>query len=206
MKIKSFSRITALLTLSLAMAGCFKDEPLNTECDILEAVVSVSNPDEVFFQQSDSLQRVLSDESSIRFVVRRTADLTRMAPRFRITEGATIEPASGSVHDFSQGPVGYTVTSQDRQWSRHYQVSFQPLTVTVSDTVCHDFEHYGLDRQYNRFYIWYEQHDGANDSIWATGNGGFFIANQSKQADDYPTLPDDNGLDGRCVKPGRWAA
>ena len=192
--------MTTITAGTLALSGCFKDEPLNAECDILEATVSVEHPSDVFFQPSDSAVRVLSDESTITFTVRRTSDLTRLAPRFQITDGATISPASGSVHDFSQGPVGYTVTSQDGQWQRHYQVMFRPVTVTVSDTVCYDFEHYGLDSNYGKFYVWYEQDGETRDTIWATGNGGFFIANQTKGADDYPTVPWADGLDGHCLK------
>lgn len=191
----------SLMAGACLLTACFKDEPLNAECDVLEAAVSVDRPDEVFFQPSDSLIRVYSEQSAIQFVVRRSADLTRMAPRFKITEGATIEPASGTVHDFSQGPVVYTVTSEDRQWTRQYQVAFLPTTVTVTDTVCYDFEHTRIDDNYKKFYVWYEQDaDGTVDDIWATGNGGYFIANQSKTADQYPTVPDDDGLDGRCLK------
>ena len=154
----------------------------------------------VFFQASDSMVHVYSDQTSIQFTVRRTADLTQLAPRFKITEGATIQPASGSVHDFSQGSVSYTVTSQDRQWTRQYQVAFLPTTVTVTDTVSYDFEHFRLDDNYSKFYVWYEGSDDAPQDIWASGNGGFLIANQSKSAEEYPTVPDDNGLEGKCLK------
>lgn len=189
-----------LITGVLLLTGCFKDEPLNMECDILEATVSVAHPDEVFFHESDSLVRVGSEESNIVFTVRGTADLTQMAPRFRISEGAAISPESGSTHDFSQGPVTYNVSSQDKQWNRVYQVSFQPVTVTVADTVKYDFEHYQLDDKYQKFYVWYEEGTDGPEKIWATGNGGYFIANQSKAADNYPTVPDDNGMDGKCLK------
>lgn len=196
------TKIHYLLLLSaVLLSSCFKDEPLNAECDILEASVAVEHPEEMFFQKSDSLVRINSDESTIHFSVRRTADLTRLAPRFRITEGATINPESGSVHDFSQGAVDYTVTSQDGQWSRRYQVLFQPITVTVTDTVKFDFEHYQLDANYQKFYVWYEPSAEGPQQLWATGNGGFFIANQSKPADAYPTVPADGGVDGgQCVK------
>ena len=196
------TKIHYLLLLSaVLLSSCFKDEPLNAECDILEASVAVEHPEEMFFQTSDSLVRINSDESTIRFSVRRTADLTRLAPRFRITEGATINPESGSMHDFSQGAVDYTVTSQDGQWSRRYQVLFQPITVTVTDTVKFDFEHYQLDANYQKFYVWYEPSAEGPQQLWATGNGGFFIANQSKPADAYPPVPADGGVDGgQCVK------
>ena len=190
-----------ILALSTALCGCIKEEPLNAECDILEASVSVPRPSDTFFQESDTLVRISSDASTITFTVRRTADLSRMAPRFKITEGATIEPASGTVHDFSHGPVAYTVTSQDKQWSRRYDVAFRPVTVTVTDTVSYDFEHYDLDPNYHRFYVWYEEDADGRHDIWASGNGGFFIANQTKAATDYPTTPSDNGVDGgKCLR------
>ena len=193
--------LLALLALSVVLGGCFKDEPKNAECDILEVSVSVTHPSEAFFHESDTLVRVGSDASTITFTVRRTADLSSMAPRFRITDGATINPASGTTHDFSQGPVVYTVTSEDRQWSRRYEVAFQPVTVTVTDTVCYDFEHYELDAKYGKFYVWYEEGADGRQNIWASGNGGFFIANQSKGADEYPTTPSDGGVDGgKCLK------
>lgn len=192
--------ILLLLGGTLLYSGCFKEEPLNAECDILEASVSVARPAEVFFQESDTVVRVNSEDSQVLFSVRRSADLTRLAPRFKTTDGATMSPANGSVHDFSQGPVVYTVTSQDGQWSRQYQVEFRPVTVTKTDTVKYDFEHYELDAKYHKFYTWYEVGADGNEPIWASGNGGFFIANQSKSADDYPTVPDENGMDGKCLK------
>ena len=137
--------LVGFLALPIVFAGCFKDEPQNAECDILTASVTVAHPEEVFFHESDTLVTIGSEANSITFTVRRAADLTSMAPRFIITDGATIEPASGTVHDFSRGPVAYTVTSEDRQWSRRYEVAFHPVTVTVADTIRYDFEHYELD-------------------------------------------------------------
>lgn len=187
--------------MSVGLSGCFKDEPPNAECDILEASVTVARPAETFFHASDTLLRVISDASTITFTVRSSADLTHLAPHFKITDGATIVPASGTEHDFSQGPVVYTVTSENRQWSRRYEVAFHPVMVTVTDTVCYDFEHYGLDAKYRRYYVWYEEDDDGRQDIWASGNGGFFIANQSKSADSYPTTPADDGIDGgKCLR------
>lgn len=199
-KIKMMKTISLLLLSLLLLTGCFKDEPLNAECDILEASVYVVRPSEVFFQESDSLVRVNSEDSEVLFTVRRTADLTQLAPHFRITDGATISPANGSTHDFSHGSIAYTVTSENGQWSRQYKVTFQPVTVTKTDTVKYDFEHYELDANYQKFYAWYEQGADGPERIWASGNGGFFIANQSKGANDYPTVPSEDGLDGRCLK------
>lgn len=187
------------LLMTVVLTGCIKEEPLNMECDILEAAVTVPNPTEVFFHESDSLVRIKSDENVVVFTVRSTADLTQMAPTFKLSEGAVIEPANGSVHDFSQGPVIYHVTSQDGQWDRYYVVRFMPVTVTVTETVAYDFEHYRLDSNYLKFYEWYEEGDDLEDGIWATGNGGFFLANSSKAADAYPTVPLEEGVEGHGV-------
>lgn len=192
--------IVFMAVLSMLLTGCIKDEPLNAECDITDAYVSVSNPEDMFFHASDTLVHIGSEEGTIQFNVRRTADLTQLSPRFIITEGATISPASGSTHDFSQGSVTYTVTSQDKQWSRQYQVFFQPVTVTMADTVKYDFEYFGPDSKYQKFYEWYEESNGIVERQWATGNGGFFLANSSKAPEDYPTVPSYDGYDGSCVK------
>lgn len=192
--------IVFMAVLSMLLMGCIKDEPLNAECDITDAYVSVSNPEDMFFHASDTLVHIGSEEGTIQFNVRRTADLTQLSPRFIITEGATISPASGSTHDFSQGSVTYTVTSQDKQWSRQYQVFFQPVTVTMTDTVKYDFEYFGPDSKYQKFYEWYEESNGIVERLWATGNGGFFLANSSKAPEDYPTVPSYDGYDGSCVK------
>lgn len=189
-----------LIVCTLLLTGCFKDEPLNMECDILEATVGVARSAEVFFHESDTLVRVGSEESSVVFTVRSNADITRMAPHFRISEGAAISPESGTVRNFSRGPLEYTVTSEDRQWQRVYQVGFQPVTVTVVDTVRYDFEHYQLDEKYQKYYVWYEEGADGPEKVWASGNGGFFIANQSKAADDYPTVPSADGYDGQCIR------
>ena len=192
--------IICMMATGMLLTGCIKDDPLNAECDITNVYVCVSNPEDIFFHASDTMVHISSEESTVQFTVRRTADLTHLSPRFTITEGATINPANGSTHDFSQGPVSYTVTSQDRQWSRQYQVCFQPVTVTVADTVKYDFEHFGLDGNYAKYYEWFEENGGVAERLWATGNGGFFLANSTKAADEYPTVPSDDGVDGKCVK------
>lgn len=100
-------------TLAVAMAtafvavSCIKDEPRNEEADIERAWISVSSPDDVFFAPSDSVVDVMSTDAQIVFSVRRTADLKALAPQFRLTPGATIDPPSGSVRDFAGGPVDY---------------------------------------------------------------------------------------------------
>lgn len=170
------------------------------ECDITQAYISVDNPLDMFFNISDTAVSVLYTNSEITFNIRKKADLSALAPNFVITKGATIVPASGSVQDFSNGPVTYTVTSEDRKWSRTYQVSFKTVTRTVSDTLKYDFEHYRLDDS-GKYYTWYDiKEDGTETNIWATGNPGFRISMSSATPDMYPSVPLTDGLDGAAVK------
>lgn len=187
-------RLTVCLGCLLLLTSCFKDEPLNSEADIERVAVSIEHPLDVFFNLTDSAQDIASTDSAIVFNVRSKADLTSLAPTFRLTPGATITPASGSVHDFSQGPVSYDVTSQDGQWHRHYAVRFRPTVVTVKDTVHYDFEHFALNTNGQNYYQWYElDEDGNRSDDWATGNPGFNLSMGSAQPDEYPTYPLTNG-------------
>lgn len=182
------------------LSSCFKEEPLNAECDIEEAYIHADNPEEMFFNASDSLIKVLYTEHDIDFRVRKETDLTAITPCFRITEGATIVPASGSVQDFSKGPVKYKVTSEDGQWSREYNVSVNIQTKIVSDTIYYDFERYALNSN-NKYYIWSDLNpDGTEANNWATGNPGFAISRSTAKPEEYPTTPVVDGLDGSAVK------
>lgn len=100
-----------LLLCCLLCTSCFKDEPLNDECDIEAAYVHVDDLNSVFYSAKDTLVSVLYTSDKVVFNVRRTADVKNLAPVFKITDGATIQPANGSVQDFTN-PVTYTVTSR----------------------------------------------------------------------------------------------
>ena len=185
---------------ALALSSCFKDEAPNAECDIIEASLHVDNPTDIFYNPTDTLVRVLYTDDNISFSVRRKADLTALAPTFRITDGATISPASGSVHDFSKGPVIYTVTSEDKEWSRSYKASFIPVIRTSKDTLSFNFEDYHLDSK-DKYYIWCEKHeDGNMYDDWATGNAGYGLTNGSAGPEAYPSTVLDEGYEGKGVK------
>lgn len=196
-------KLRLILGLGITVAtfsSCIKDEPLNAEADIEQVSVHVDNPLETFFQLSDTMQNVSYADSTITFTVRSQADLTSLAPTFRITEGATISPASGTVRDFSQGPLTYTVTSQDGQWSRLYTLRFNPTYVTVKDTVAYDFEHYMLEPENQAYYVWQEeQADGSLSTVWASGNAGFRLSKASAKPDEYPTYVVEKGRHGYAV-------
>lgn len=191
-----------IMTLTWGLTSCFKDEPLNAECDIEQVSIHVANPSEVFFQATDTLKQVLYTDSVINFNVRSHADLTALAPRFVLTDGATIVPESGSVQDFSQGPVTYTVTSQNGQWHRRYHVSFTPVVQTVTDTIYFDFEQFDLVTSgTSQYYQWYNT-SGIQTlgETWASGNPGFKQSRSNAAADEYPTIPMLDGYDGCGLK------
>ena len=184
------------------LSSCFKAEPLNAEADIEKAVVAVDNPEAFFYNATDAAIDVLSDQTLITFEVRSSADLTAVAPTFTLTPGATITPPSGSVHDFTQGPVTYVVTSQDGHTTRTYTVAFRRVSHTVTEVFEYNFEHYELDPTYRgAFYKWHNTlPDGTLGDDWATGNPGFYMSGTTRPWDQYPTMPEVNGYDGACVR------
>ncbi len=197
---KTLVAVTVMI-LAAINTSCFKEEPLNTECDIEKAWVHVNDLDASFYNANDTLINVISNEDKIVFTMRDDADVTAFAPQFTITPGATITPASGSVHDFSNGPVTYTVTSQDGKWSRKYLVSCNRMARYTTSVIDFDFEHYELDKDYHKFYVWHNTlPDGSLGDDWATGNYGFYIANSNSAPNEFPTFVLENGYEGHGVQ------
>ncbi|MBR6321070.1 MAG: PCMD domain-containing protein [Prevotella sp.] len=184
--------------LALLLTACIKDEPQNTECDILEAWVEGDGLDRHFYQPTDMrIGDVPSGTQQLVFTIRQRSALTAIPVCFTLTPGATVTPASGSLQDFSQGPVSYTVTSEDGQWHRTYTVDFREMTLPSRK---YDFEGFELSTN-GKYYVWYNTDDGGNkEHIWASGNEGFMIASPNAPATDYPTVPDPDGIDGYCVR------
>ena len=201
MKVKVLSQfiiasLTAASTLSLT--SCFKDEPLNAECDIEQAYIHPGPLLKLWFANAaDTLVNVQSDQDKIEFTMRSFASLKKQAPMFRLTPGATIQPESGSVHDFTKGPVTYVVTSEDKQWTRTYQVSIKKGQTAMSNEFEFEFENAYLNKGY---YNWKENWNGEELDIWATGNPGFKISNSSAKPEEYPTTMIEEGYQGKGVK------
>lgn len=182
------------------LSSCFKEEPLNAECDIEQAYIHVDNKfllNLLFTNPSDTLVNVQSDQTKIEFTMRPFAALTKQAPIFRLTPGATISPESGSLQDFSKGPVTYVVTSENKQWSRTYQVSIKKGQTTMPNEKEFEFEDAYLRKGY---YNWQENWNGDLLDIWATGNSGFNISNPSAKPEEYPTVMIKDGYKGKGVK------
>ena len=201
MKVKVLSQfIIASLTVAstLSLTSCFKDEPLNAECDIEQAYIHPGPLLKLWFANAaDTLVNVQSDQDKIEFTMRSFANLKKQAPEFRLTPGATIQPESGSVHDFTKGPVTYVVTSEDKQWTRTYQVSIKKGQTAMSNEFEFEFENAYLNKGY---YNWKENWNGEELDIWATGNPGFKISNSSAKPEEYPTVMIEDGYQGKGVK------
>ena len=202
-------RIVQLISFGLAalsLTSCFKDEAPNAECDITKAWVQLGENkwQNMFFNISDTTKKVLYSDRNIYFTVRPEARLDSICPQFEITEGATISPANGSCQDFSNGPVKYTVTSQDKQWTREYMVNFLLLEIPTY----YSFDNSGItytdpftNATYNRWYDQCKSGDNSSVSIevFSNANSGFAIGNTKANVEDYPSVIAE-GYHGKAVR------
>lgn len=190
--------IFSLLACHFLCSSCIKDEPKNMECDVVEAWVEGDGLAQYFIRESDMrISEVPSGEERLTFIVRDLNTLPAMPVQFTLTPGATVSPANGSSQDFTNGPVAYTVTSEDGQWHRTYTVDFRDATLPSNR---YDFEDFELSAN-GHYYLWYYKSDNRTvERIWASGNEGYMIACPNTAATDYPTVPDENGVEGYCIK------
>lgn len=197
-----FRHIITLTAVCLSLTSCFKDEPANAECDIEQAWIHFENPAQNVYNLTDTLVNVLYTDQLITFNVKRGTDISALAPQFTTTPGAKLVPASGSVQDFSHGPVTYTVTSEDGAWQRTYYVAFNVVTRTVADTLRFGFENSEVSSNY--YYVW-------NDPYvrWDSGNPGYVLTGMATEQvgtsfvihpDRFPTVAIEDGYKGKCVK------
>lgn len=184
---KPIRYIIPLTAIALAMTGCIRTEPLNAECDIVAATL----PGDVMSQNA------IISNSEVIFYVNKGTDKTRLAPEFVLTEGASINPPSGTVRDF-ETPQTYTVTSQDHQYDKVY-------TVTVNNpgiSLTYDFEHirYVENPRY-KYDVFYEVNpDGSESFEWASGNQGYALTGRGTlDPSSFPTYQSADGHDGKCL-------
>lgn len=170
--------------IPLTMISCIKEEALNAEADILQCLVS-----------KDILKaEPLIENSRVTLRVKPDVDVTLQAPEFTLTAGAKIDPASGTIRDFTS-PQYYKVTSEDGQWSKTYTVSY--ISSKLSTT--YNFDHYRIDNK--AFYVFYElDENGTPNMDWASGNIGFSFTGVAKTPEDFPTIPHRDGKNGSCIR------
>ncbi len=183
----------------LAMASCIQEEAPNAEADIEYCIIRDKS---ILINEVDTLFKPNTDHNRIDIYVKQNADLAAFAPEFRLTEGATIQPASGTVHDFSaEQVVEYTVTSEDGQWQKTYQMRF--IKAVVPNEL--HFEHFELNDPANpakTYYQWFEVMPGSDTHyyFWASGNSGFKMTGVQVGPEGYPTVPWTAGVQGNGVK------
>ncbi len=186
------------------LASCFKDEPLNAECDIEAVYFHVDNPLGTFYQLGDTLQTVTSDNNDIVFNVRRDPanDLSLMEPQLVLTPGASIKSSTKTTNETNRSVHwNYVIVSQDGQWTRSYNISAVPTSRTVQDTVTYNFENFELDTREHKYYIWHDElNDGNWGNNWATGNAGFRLSMGNSPADQYPSAPLADGYEGYGIQ------
>ncbi|WP_353719930.1 PCMD domain-containing protein [Dyadobacter sp. 676] len=164
--------LPAFVGAMLALYGCIKPEAENMEADIL----AMTLPDSVLISPPS-----ITNTSITAFVNFAKLDIKAVSPQFTLTEGATIQPASGTPQDFSK-PVTYVVTSEDGHWKKEYRISL--LQNTAPDNF--PFENWAVNPDGN-YYTPYELVDGEHQNIWASGNSGYSLIAPEKKPEAYPT-------------------
>lgn len=196
--------ILAALTMGLLIASCTKSEPLNAECDI----TGVTLPGDLLNRQP------IIENDRVTLIVKNFVNVTELAPEFDLTPGATIEPASGTVRDFTE-PQTYEVTSEDGEWHKTYTVTVQRNNAI---NLSYGFEDVKLTRtsqggEYDVFFdVKMDEATHRRDTMfWASGNGGFALTNGKNPPETYPTFQVSDGVKGKCAKlvtrsTGSWGA
>ena len=193
---KAFMILAVISTVM--MTSCIKDEPAGNECDIESAWVEEEFASNFLDATDMRKDNISSTETEIIFTVRSLISLPQIAVKFTITPGATIEPASGSLQDFSS-PVIYTVTSEDGQWQRKYVVKFQEPALPVFEL---GFENVEVrEHSNNNTYHHFFEYDagGMRRDVWDSGNLGALMLMMNAKPEDLPTYSTPDGRTGKAV-------
>lgn len=181
---KTFFQLLSLLIL-VGLSGCIKDEKPNIEVDILK----VSSPEGII------LNVVFSSDLIDVFVTPGT-DLAALDLDFAISEGATITPKPEEVTDYT-ADRRFTVTSEDRAWSKAYTVSVRPANLPTRFR----FENWRQPERM-RYRIPFESTTDAegnetNLNIWACGNEAYnFLTDKFDDYTVFPTQPTSEAAEG----------
>lgn len=155
----------------LAATSCIQDEALNTECDI----ITCSFPSEIVVSDPT----ITNNRVTVNVVP--DADISKLAPTFTLTEGATISPASGSVQNFLNADdhtVNYTVTSQDGEWRKTYRVQvvqqLKPSEYLFNKVELDPTKKYSIFNEYDE--------NGNFLMAWSSGNPGYVMCGEANKA------------------------
>ncbi|NDV46659.1 hypothetical protein D0T49_06325 [Paludibacter sp. 221] len=195
--IKFYIRTIAAFLVGISLFSCERGELLNAEADIIEVVLPTGMKAGKPIITNDKVRipnMTTNQADSLEFV----EQLKSLTLKFELTPGATISD-EGIQKDFNQ-PQQYTVTSEDGEWQKTYDIIFYvPI-----------FEQYEFDFTYfepalppsKPFYIFYEvdTQTGVKQYVWDSGNIGFAMTAGTQPADAYPTTTTLNGKTGTGAK------
>ena len=155
----------------LAATSCIQDEALNTECDI----ITCSFPSEIVVSDPT----ITNNRVTVNVVP--DADISKLAPTFTLTEGATISPASGSVQNFLNADdhtVSYTVTSQDGEWHKTYRVQ------VVQQLKPSEYLFNKVELDPTKIYSIFNEYDENGNFLmaWSSGNPGYVMCGEANKA------------------------
>lgn len=184
--------ISLLTLLLVGLDSCIRPEAPNAEADILSVEVEGITPRE----------KPLITNTAIKIEAEPWVDRSAVALSFTLTPGATISPASGSKQDFTR-PVTYTVTSEDKQWTKEYTV-----TIASSRPAPGHFDFETVSRYKKRdtgdeLFYEFVISDGLK---WSSPNEGFMLSLaldpscDPKDPSVYPVTQDQSGYRGKCAK------
>ena len=181
---KLIRSMSLVMVAGVLLSSCIKEEALNSEADITGVTVDGTT----------LIRKPVITNNEVLFYVNGWEDLSHLSPKFNITEGAKIEPESGTELDFTQ-PKNYTVTSQDGQWKKTYKVAF------VTNDVATDYHFETLkEGAGNKYHTFIDKTYDGNTIEWGSGNAGVAFTLGSSNASDFPTSQAEDGYKGKCVK------
>ena len=191
--------LLCLLASALVFSSCIRDEAANVECDItgVDPEWIQSLPDG-FLLGEPNIQK-----NSVTFYVTQPSDVTELAPRFIVSDGATLWLTNGKEERIPFDPnikrnftVSrlYTVLSETGDFYKDYVVSFfkpQSFESNDFDFDEKDFERLGYDNPDTRNYhrILQKNKEGVlmEHTIWDSGNAGYKLTGMASSPMEYPT-------------------
>lgn len=198
-----------LFVSSAIFTSCIKEEALNAEADIVKATIDNAKD---LLQVAPSITNDKVTFKLKHFTPNMSMDF---APKFVLTEGATIIPESGTELDFLN-PQTYTVTSEDGLWEKKYTVEF---IVDEGTLFAYSFEHQEIiydvvGEGFGSYVIGplpkffdYAADMTTRRADWDSGNLGYdfllgVIGGKGEEFDSelWPTVQTDKGYIGKGAK------
>lgn len=201
MKIKLIAAALGMVMLSACSESDFNLETFDStpyEADIKFVVLDDAS---ILKSEADTLHDASKFvvEDQIEIALNRKADMTKIAPRFILTDGSAIYmqneetgkwnvPANGVERDFSEGGLQYMVVSKNRQSHHLYELVFN--CSEIPDLYRLDWSELNDPTGLPHYYVFKEYDEGGNYVLtWCTANPGFGVSKSKADAMDYPTIP-----------------